>query len=144
MTDSETRTTTRPSTPQVTESKPSVGELVREVADDVLKLMRQEMQLAKVEVKDDVTRAAKAGGMLGGAGVAAHLFLIFLTVTVMFALNEVMDIVWAALIVTAMWGIVAYILYLTGRKRMSAVNFTPEQTIRTLKEDVQWAQNRTH
>ena len=130
--------------PQSNDSKPSVGELVHEVADDVLKLMRQEMQLAKLEVKDDVTQAAKAGGMLGGAGIAAHLFLIFLSVTVMFALNEVMDIVWAALIVSAIWGIAAYALYLTGRSRMSTVNFTPEQTIQTLKEDVQWAQNRTN
>jgi hypothetical protein len=143
MTEPETTTFAQPSPPQVNESKPSVGELVHEVADDVLKLMRQEMQLAKLEVKDDVTQAAKAGGMLGGAGIAAHLFLIFLTFTVMFALSEVMDIVWAALIVSAIWGIAAYVLYLTGRRRMSTVNFTPEQTIQTLKEDVQWAQNRT-
>ena len=144
MTESETTTFVQSSKPQVNDSKPSVGELVREVADDVLKLMRQEVQLAKLEVKDDVTQAAKAGGMLGGAGIAGHLFLIFLSVTVMFALNEVMDIVWAALIVSAVWGIAAYVLYLTGRRRMSTVNFTPEQTIQTLKEDVQWAQNRTN
>jgi hypothetical protein len=144
MTESETTTFVQSSKPQVNDSKPSVGELVREVADDVLKLMRQEMQLAKLEVKDDVTQAAKAGGMLGGAGIAGHLFLIFLTFTVMFALNEVMDIVWAALIVSAIWGVAACALYLAGRSRMSNVNFTPEQTIQTLKEDVQWAQNRTN
>jgi uncharacterized membrane protein YqjE len=144
MTESETKTFGQRSQPQMNDGRPSVGELVHEVADDVLKLMRQEMQLAKLEVKDDVTQAAKAGGMLGGAGIAAHLFLIFLSVTVMFALNEVMDIVWAALIVSAIWGIAAYVLYLTGRRRMSTVNFTPEQTIQTLKEDVQWAQNRTN
>ena len=144
MTESETTTLGQASQPRMNDGKPSVGELVHEVADDVLKLMRQEMQLAKLEVKDDVTQAAKAGGMLGGAGIAAHLFLIFLSITIMFALNEVMDIVWAALIVSAIWGIAAYVLYLTGRHRMSTVSFTPEQTIQTLKEDVQWAQNRTN
>jgi|tagenome__1003787_1003787.scaffolds.fasta_scaffold20656783_2 uncharacterized membrane protein YqjE len=124
------------------ESGQSLGELVKEVADDVLALMRQELELAKLEIKDEAKGAARAGGMLGAAAVATHIFLIFLTLTVVFALDQIMPIAWASCIAAVVWGIGAYVLFAAGRRRMAAVNFTPQQTIETLKEDAQWAQNR--
>lgn len=122
----------------------SFGALVKEVADDLSRLMRQEVQLLKLEVKADATAAAKAGGILGGAGLAAHLFLIFTTLTVMFALDAVMDIAWAALIVSALWALTAFTLYTVGRKRMAAVNLAPSQTMQEVKEDARWLQNKTN
>ena len=122
----------------------SVGSLIKEVADDVSRLARQEAQLLKLEIKDDATAAAKAGGILGGAGAAAHLFLIFTTLTVMFALDAIMDIAWAALIVTALWGLTAFTLYTVGRKRMAAVNLAPSKSIEEIKEDARWLQNKTN
>lgn len=122
----------------------SIGDLVRGVADDAATLLRQELQLAKLEFKDEATRAAKAGGMLGGSAFAVNLVLVFASLAAMFGLGEVMDLAWAALIVGVVWAIIGLILYTIGRKQLSEVNLKPDQTIQTLKEDVQWAQNRTN
>jgi uncharacterized membrane protein YqjE len=120
----------------------SVGELLGEVTGDLSKLMRQEVALAKVELKEEAAKAGKAGGMLGGAGAVGYLVLVFLSLALMFALDNVMGIGWAALLTAVLLGIVAAVLFVLGRKRLKQVNPKPEQTVETLKEDVQWAKNR--
>jgi uncharacterized membrane protein YqjE len=121
----------------------SVGELLGEVTGDLSKLMRQEVALAKVELKEEATRAGKASGLLGGAGAVGYLMLVFLALALMFALDNVMGIGWAALLTAVLLGIVAAALFVIGRSRFKRVNPTPEQTVETLKEDVQWAKNRS-
>ena len=121
----------------------SVGDLLSEVTGDLSKLMRQEVALAKVELKEEATKAGKAGGLLGGAGAVGYLVLVFVSLALMFALDEVMPMGWAALITAAVLGIIAAILFVVGRNRLKQVNPKPEQTVETLKEDVQWAKNRT-
>jgi uncharacterized membrane protein YqjE len=120
----------------------SLGELVGQVASDLSTLMRQELALAKAEVKEDVKQTGKAAGMLGGAGFAGYMVALFVSVAIMWALGNVMDLTWAALIVAVIWGIVGAILYSIGRKRLQQANLKPEQTVETLKEDVEWARNR--
>jgi hypothetical protein len=53
-----------------------------------------------------------------------------------------MDLGWAALIVTVVWAIAAGVLFVTGKKKLAEVNPVPERTVETVKEDVQWVQNR--
>ena len=120
----------------------SVGELLGEVTGDLSKLMRQEVALAKVELKEEATKAGKASGMLGGAGAVGYLVLVFLSLALMFALDEVMPIGWAALLTAVILGVVAAVLFVVGRNKLKQVNPKPEQTVETLKEDVQWAKNR--
>ena len=67
----------------------SVGSLLGEVAKDLSTLVRQEIDLAKAETKQEAKKGGKAAGMLGGAGIAAHLLLVFVSVAVMWALAEV-------------------------------------------------------
>jgi hypothetical protein len=119
-----------------------VGQLMSKVAEDLSALVRSELKLAKVETKQEISKAAKAGGALGGAALAGWLTLVFASLALMFALGALMPLGWAALIVAALWGIAAAVLFATGRKRMQQVNPVPEQTIQTVKEDVQWIQNR--
>jgi len=121
----------------------SVGELIGEVTGDLSKLMRQELELAKVEMKAEGAKAGKGVGMLGGAGVAAHLMLVFLSLTLMFALDQIMPMAWAALIVTALWAVIAGVLAMRGKAELKKVNPKPERTVETLKEDVQWAKTRS-
>jgi uncharacterized membrane protein YqjE len=121
----------------------SVGDLIGEVTSDLSKLMRQELDLAKVEMKAEASKAGKAAGMLGGAGVAANLMLVFVSLALMFALDQIMPIGWAALIVGVLWGIVAAVLAARGRKQLKEVNPKPERTVETLKEDAQWAKTRS-
>jgi len=120
----------------------SLGELVGEVTRDLSTLMRQEVELAKSELRDEASKAGKAGGMLGGAAVAGLLLAIFASLALMFALGEVIPLGWAALIVAPIWGIAVAVMYAIGGSRLAALRPTPERTVQTLKEDVQWAKTR--
>jgi uncharacterized membrane protein YqjE len=120
----------------------SVGDLLGEVTGNLSKLMRQEVALAKVELKEEAAKAGKAGGLLGGAGAVGYLVLVFLSLALMFALDNAMGIGWAALLTAVLLGIVAAVLFVIGRNRFKQINPKPEQTVETLKEDVQWAKNR--
>ena len=121
----------------------SVGDLLGRVTSDLSTLMRQEVELAKVEIKEEATKAGKASGMLLGAGLVGYLVLVFLALAVMFGLDQVMPIGWAAVITAVLLGLVAAVLFAVGRRQFQQVNPKPEQTVETLKEDVQWAKNRT-
>jgi hypothetical protein len=121
----------------------SIGSLIAEVADDVSRLFRQEVELAKAEVKAEATKAGKAAGMLGGAGFAGYMVALFLSLALMFGLDAIMPTGWAAVIVAVLWGIAGAVLYTTGRKRMRDVSPVPQQTVETLKEDAQWLRNPT-
>ena len=124
-------------------SNRSVGELIGEVAKDLSTLMRKELELAKAQVKAEATKAGKGAGMLAGAGVAGHLLLIFLSLTVVFALDGVIGAAWAALVVTVIWAIIAAVLAQSGRKQLKSVNPKPEQTVESLKEDARWIKTQS-
>jgi len=112
----------------------SVGELVGEVTRDFSTLMRQELELAKAELRQEALKTGKAAGALGGAGVAGFLVLLFLSIALWSGLANVMDAGWAALIVAVLWAFAAAVLYAVGRQRLRQVRPTPEQTVDTLKE----------
>jgi len=119
-----------------------LGSLVRDVAADLSALVRQELELAKAETKREVAKAGKAGGMFGGAGLAGWMTVLFATLAVMFALGAVMPLGWAALLVAALWGVTAVVLFALGRSRMRTVDMVPDRTVETIKEDVGWLQSR--
>jgi hypothetical protein len=112
----------------------SVGELIGEVSNDLSSLMRQELALAKAELKAEATKTGKAAGMLGGAGFAGYMVALFASIALWWALANGMDEGWAALIVAALWAVVGAVLYSMGRSRLKAVHPKPERTVETLKE----------
>jgi hypothetical protein len=128
--------------PTISDTK-SIGQLIGDVSDDLSRLFRQEVELAKAEVRAEASKAGKAAGMLGGAGVAAHMAALLLSLAVMFALGAVMPLGWAALIVTVVWALVAAVLYSSGRAEMRTVSPVPKRTVETLKEDAQWLKHPT-
>ncbi|WP_406635046.1 phage holin family protein [Pseudarthrobacter quantipunctorum] len=111
----------------------SLGELLGDVTRDLSTLMRQEVELAKAELKQSATKAGKGSGMLAGAGVAGHFVLLFLSLGLMFALGALMPLGWAALIVAVIWGIIAAVLASIGRKELKQIKGLP-QTGETLSE----------
>jgi hypothetical protein len=121
----------------------SIGDLIGELSGDLSKLMRQELELAKAEFRQEAVKAGKATGMLAAAGFAGYLTTVLLSLALVFALGAVMPLGWAALIVAAVWGITGLILYSTGRARLRTVNPKPERTVETLKEDAEWAKHPT-
>jgi Putative Actinobacterial Holin-X, holin superfamily III len=128
---------------RVDTSGESLGDLVSELTGDLSKLMRQELELAKAEIRQEAVKAGKATGMLAAAGFAGYLTTVLLSLALVFALGAVMPLGWAALIVAALWGIAGAVLYSAGRARMRTVNPKPERTVETLKEDAEWAKHPT-
>jgi len=131
----------------------SVGQLIGDVTRDLSTLMRQELELAKAELKADANKATeevkaqtgkagKGAGMLAGAGVAGLMLAVFLSCALWWALENVMDAGLAALIVAVLWGIVAAVLASMGRKQLKTIDFSglkninpkPEQTVETLQQ----------
>jgi uncharacterized membrane protein YqjE len=128
-----------PTPPTAAADQRSVGDIVSDIAQDLTQLLKQEVELAKTELKQEATKAGKGAGLLGGAGIAGHLVLIFLSLTVVFLLDNWMPLEVAALIVTALWAVVAAVLALVGKKSLQESNPQLPQTQHTLKEDAAWA-----
>ncbi|MFN3949425.1 phage holin family protein [Microbacterium sp.] len=111
----------------------SLGELVGEVTRDMSTLMRQELALAKAELTDSASKSAKGAGLLGGAGYAGGMVLLFLSLALWAALALLVGWAWSAVIVAVVWAIVAAILFALGRTQLKKVQGAP-QTAATLQE----------
>jgi hypothetical protein len=114
-------------------SRPSVGELFSDVAADLSTLMRQEVELAKAEVRQSAVKAGKGAGMLAGAGISGHMVLLFVSVAAWWGLGDSIGHGWSALIIGAIWLVIAAVLGLAGRREISAVSGVP-QTAQTVKK----------
>lgn len=124
-------------------SETPVGELIGNISNDLSQLFRQEVELAKAELKAEAGKAGKAAGMLGGAAFAGYLAVVLLSFALAFALGNVIDLGWAALIVAVIWGVIGAALYANGRKKLKTVDPMPRRTADTIKEDAQWLKNPT-
>ncbi|TKV29047.1 phage holin family protein [Arthrobacter sp. NamB2] len=122
-----------PSEAEQRSANASVGELLGEVTKDLSKLMRQEVALAKAEATESAKDAGKGAGMFAGAAVGGHFVLLFLSLALMWGLDALMPIGWAAVIVAVIWGIIAAVLAMQGKKEMKKVKGLP-QTAETVKE----------
>lgn len=112
----------------------SVGQLIGEVTKDLSTLMRQELELAKVEVKAEAKKAGQGAGMFGAAAFAGYMVLMFLSFALWWFLANVMDIGLAALIVAIIWGVVGAVAAVMGKKKFQSVNPKPERTVETLQQ----------
>ncbi len=131
------------SSPDPDVSQKSVGELLGQVTSDLSNLVNQEIALAKAEITQEAKKAGTVAGAFGGAAGAAYFTAIFASLTLMFALANLFDnLTWGALVVTVLYGAAAAVLALMGKKKLADFNPKPEQTIESLKEDVQWAKTR--
>ena len=119
----------------------SLSELLSDVTSEIASLFRKEVELAKAETTEQVSRAAKAGGMLGAAAVIGFLDLILFSFAAAWALAEVMPAGAAFAVVAVVFAIVAGVLFTAGKKRLANVNPMPNQTVQTLRADVQVAKD---
>ena len=112
----------------------SLGDLVGEVTRDISTLMRQEVELAKAELKQSAKKTAAGAGLMGGAAYGAMMAIFFLSVALWWGLGDLLDSLgWSAVIVAVIWAVIAAILYAIGRSRLKEVEGAP-QTVETLKE----------
>jgi uncharacterized membrane protein YqjE len=121
-----------------------IGELLKQLSEETTRLVHQELELAKAELTQKGKQAGMGAGLFGAAGVLGFLALAALTTCIILALNEIMPAWLAALIVAVVYGAIAAVLALRGRAKVKeAVPPVPEQTIETVKEDVEWAKTQT-
>ncbi|HTD34521.1 MAG TPA: phage holin family protein [Candidatus Elarobacter sp.] len=117
--------------------------LLRELGDEIATLVRQEFELAKVEIAEKAKPAAVSVGMFGGTALFALGAFGALTAFLIALIALALPVWAAALIVTVVYGIVAGVLAMTGKKKMQeAAPLVPEQTAQTVKEDIEWAKTR--
>lgn len=103
----------------------SIGTLLGEVSQDVTMLLRQEVELAKVEAKQSATEAGKGVAMFVGAAVGGLLFLVFLSVSAVWGLGQFIGNQWSGLIVAVVWAIVAAVLAVVGKKEFERIKGLP-------------------
>ena len=121
----------------------SLGELLKQLSEQTTRLVHQELELAKAELTQKGKQAGMGAGMFGGAGALGLAALGALTACFILALNAVMPAWLAALIVAVVYGIIALVLVKQGQAKIrQATPPVPEQTIETVKEDVEWAKTQ--
>lgn len=121
-----------------------IGELLKQLSQETTTLVRQELELAKAEMTQKGKEAGTGAGLLSGGAVAGLMALVALTAFLILLLDGAMPNWLAALIVTVLWAVVAGVLALQGKNKLQEAGPpAPEQTIETVKEDVQWAKTQT-
>jgi hypothetical protein len=120
----------------------SIGKLVGEAASEFSGLVRKEIELAKLEVREEVAIATASGKFFGIGALCAYLAVFMLSFAAAWGLAEVMAAGWAFLIVGVVYAAVAAVTFMAGRQRMRDFQAVPEETVDTLKEDVQWLKAR--
>jgi uncharacterized membrane protein YqjE len=121
---------------------PALGDLFRQLAQDSATLVRQEMTLAKAELKSNVKSVARDAVMVGVGGILALIGTLVLLAAVVVAVGDALDNYWlGALIVAALFLIVGGLLAMSNLKKLKHEEVAPTRTLETLKEDKQWLQS---
>jgi hypothetical protein len=120
------------STPYDSASPPgeraSIGDMLTDISADLTTLMRQEVELAKAEIQQSAKRAGKGAGMFAGAGVAGHMTLFFISIAAWWGIGDKTGHGWSALIIAALWGVIAAVLAVTGRSEIKTITGVPQTT----------------
>ena len=125
------------------ENSRSIADVLQDILANVQTIIRSEVRLAKTEITEEATKAARAAGMMAGGAVAALFTVWLLLLTIVFALATVIPIWGAALLVCVLMAVVTAVLLVNGKKRFSTVHATPEKTIESVKENVEWVKSQT-
>jgi uncharacterized membrane protein YqjE len=119
------------------------GELLKQLSQETTQLVHQEIELAKAELTQKGKQAGIGAGLFGAAGAIGFLALAALTTGIILALDAAMPAWLAALLVAVVYAVIAAVLALRGRAKVrQATPPVPEQTIETVKEDLQWAKTQ--
>ncbi len=121
----------------------TAAELVKQLSEQTSRLVRQELELAKTELAIKGKRAGVGAGMFGGAGLLGLYAVGALTAAAIAALATAVAVWLAALIVAAVLAAAAGVVALAGRQKVQqAMPPVPEDSVESVKEDVQWTKTR--
>ncbi|HET7233431.1 MAG TPA: phage holin family protein [Longimicrobium sp.] len=126
------------------DTEPALGDLFRQLAQDSATLVRQEVALAKAELRENVKSVARDTAKIAVGAVVAAVGALVMVAFLVLLLGDVVGEYWAgALIVGVLFIAIGAFLAMGAMKRLKKDTLTPEQTIQTLKEDKQWLQSET-
>jgi hypothetical protein len=122
----------------------SIGELFGQLTQDMTLLVRQEIQLARTEMSEKLSRFTTNLISVLSGGFVAYLGGLALVAALILAIRDLANIslAWSALIVGAVLAIVGYVMLQKGVKELKRVDLAPRRTVETLKDDVQWAKEQ--
>lgn len=121
----------------------SVADLLGRLSDQFTTLLRQEVELAKAEAKQEIRTAARAGAGFGAAGFSGYLALLFLSLAAAWGLAEILPAGIAFLIVGVVYGLATAVLFLQAKKAAEDVDPTLHQTKASLEATAEWAKDTT-
>jgi hypothetical protein len=129
--------------PELREER-SIGELFGQLSQDMTLLFRQEVQLARTEMSDKVSRLATNLVSVAAGGFVAYLGGLALVAALILAIRDLANISLAlsALIVGAVLAVIGYVMLQRGMKELKRADIAPRRTVETLKDDVQWAKEQ--
>jgi hypothetical protein len=119
---------TAPRSPLQADDGRSIGSVLGDITANISTLLRQEVALAKAELRQSGTQAGKGIGLFAGAGVAAVLLLVFVSVSAWWGLGQYIGNEWSALVVAGVWAIIALILFLAGKAELKRIRGLPTTT----------------
>lgn len=126
-----------------TEGIRPLRDIVREILQDIGQIVHGEIRLAKTELREKATALGKAAGTLAGAAVTGLLAAACFVTTGIAALALVMPVWLAALIIGILLAFTAAGAYALARTRMTRIEPMPERTVQTMKENIEWAKQKT-
>ncbi len=118
----------------------SVKDLISQLSSELRTLVQKELELAKAEIKEQASRAAKAGAMFGGGAGAGYFALLLFSFAAAWGLAQLMPTALGFFLVGLVYAVVAAVLFARGRRQAAAVQ-PPTETVQTLKQDVQVAKD---
>jgi uncharacterized membrane protein YqjE len=134
--------TTMPGDGRSPAAEPQLGDLFRQLAQDSATLVRQEMALAKAELRENVKSVARDTAKIAVGAVLAAVGALVLVLFLVLLLGDALGKYWlGALIVGLLFAIIGAVLAMGAMKRLKQDSITPDQTLQTLKEDKQWLQS---
>jgi hypothetical protein len=129
--------------PELREDR-NLGELFGQLSQDMTLLFRQELQLARAEMSEKLSRVTSNLVSVVAGGFVAYVGALALVAALILGLHEVADIApWvSALVVGAILAVAGYLMLNRGLKELKRVDLAPRRTVETLKDDVQWAKEQ--
>lgn len=136
--------TSRPDPYEPREPDTSLPELVSRLTDQSSTLFRQELQLAKTELRTEIRKAGRVGGMFGAAAVTGFLAILLLSFALAWALGDLdpLNPALGFLIVGVIYAVIAGVLGMQGKNKAEDIDTSLPETTESIKEDVQWAKNQ--
>ena len=130
--------------PELRQQERSIGELFGQLTQDMTLLVRQEVQLARTEMSDKLSRFTNNLVSVLAGGFVAYVGGLALVAALILAIRDLANIslAFSALIVVAVLAIVGYVMLQRGLKELKRVDLAPRRTVETLKDDVQWAKEQ--